>query len=178
MPTRPPQTLAPPSPATVEMAQVHREIDGLLLRHVMPRFEQSIDRRATLHAPVVGRMAPAGEMVAQQGRRENESIKGKMIALHGEPGVWMGSTICPGSEKQPLRANGRDECVHHCILCGAAVPPWRDACAAHEARWGRGMPPAAQMTATDVAARPTARVAVASVSSPRRRTRQFQSVQR
>lgn len=36
---------------------------------------------------------------------------------------------------------------HHCIICGAPLPPWRDLCPAHEPRQGHGMPPRARLQA-------------------------------
>jgi hypothetical protein len=34
---------------------------------------------------------------------------------------------------------------HFCILCGALVPPWRDACFIHDLRQGRGLPGPARL---------------------------------
>jgi hypothetical protein len=37
--------------------------------------------------------------------------------------------------------------TRHCIICGAALPPWRDLCAEHEPRQGHGMPPITRLVA-------------------------------
>jgi hypothetical protein len=139
---RSPIVLEPPSPATVEMAQVHRVPHGLRLRRVVPRY-QSPSALPTEMLPALSNPADRNVRPMFTGTDAINRAPTCDSPLSIKDG-GAGSRRVPveeGSRDTTGRRDGATGWGRHCVLCGAALPPWRDICAAHDARGGRGLPP-------------------------------------